>query len=81
MGDFQHEHRAHGRERAGEVFGPVDDEGGLQEVRGADIDIESSIASEMFDEYGYDWYMSVELYLSRHVDDDQILLSERIDGF
>ena len=81
MGDFEHDHRAHGGEGAGEVFGPVDDEGRFEEVGGAEADVEGSGAREVSDQGGDDGNVCVELDLSWHVNYDEVFFREGVDGF
>lgn len=77
MRDLEHDHGAHGGEGAGEEFGAVDDEGGFEEVGGAEGDVEGAEAGEVVDEGGHDGDVGVELDLAGEVDDDEIFFRER----
>ncbi len=76
VGDFEHDHGAHGGEGAGEEFGAVDDEGGFEEVGGAEGDVEGAEAGEVFDEGGDDGDVGVELDLAGEVEDDEVFFGE-----
>ena len=75
MREFEHEHGTHGAQCAGEELGAVDDEGGFEEVGCAHADVETA-ARERFEEIGHDGHVAVELDLSGHVDDDEVLVGD-----
>lgn len=78
--DLEHDHGAHCGEGAGEEFGAVDDEGGFEEVGGAEGDVEGAEAGQVVDEAGHDGDVGVELDLAGEVDDDEIFFRERFQG-
>lgn len=78
--DLEHDHGGHGGQGAGEELGAVDDEGGLEQVGGAEADVEGAGAREEAHERGEDGHVRVQLDLARHVEDDEVLLGQRVEG-
>lgn len=80
MRDLEHDHRAHGRQRAGEELGPVDDEGRFEQVGGAEVDVEGAGAGQVADEGREDGDVSVQFDLAGHVDDDEVFFRDGVEG-
>lgn len=79
VGDLEHDHGAHGAQGAGEELGAVDDERGLEQVGGAEADVEGPRPRQELHERRQDRHVRVQLDLARHVDDDEVLLGERLE--
>lgn len=80
MGDFEHEHSTHGTKCSGEELGAVNDKSGLEEVDGGHADIEGTGLREELHEGGKDGDVGVEFDLARHIEDDEVLLSQGVEG-
>lgn len=81
MRHLEHDHRRHGGQRAGEELGAVDYERRLEQVCGREIDAQTAQLREVLDEGGQDGDVGVKLDLAGHVDDDEVFLGQRVDGF
>lgn len=81
MRHLEHDHRAHGRQRAGEELGAVDHEGRFEQVCGAEVDVEGAGAGEVAHQRGEDGDVRVQLDLAGHVDDDKVFFRDGIEGF
>lgn len=77
---LEHDHGRHGAQGAGEELGAVDDEGRLEQVGGAQADVEGAGAREEAHERRQDGHVRVQLDLARHVEDDEVLLGKRVEG-
>lgn len=77
---LQQYHRAHGGEGAGKEFRAVDDEGGFEEVDGAERNVEGAEAGEVFDEGGDHGDVRVQFDLAGEVDEDEVFFGEGLEG-
>lgn len=80
MRHLQHDHGTHRAQGAGEKLGAVHDEGRLQQVGGAQADVQRAGARQVPHEGRQDGDVGVQLDLARHVDDDEVLLRQRVEG-
>jgi len=76
--DLEHDHGGHGAQGAREELGLVDGEGALEQVGRAEGDVERSLAGQERHERRQDGDVRVQLDLARHVEDDQVLLAQRV---
>lgn len=78
--DLEHDHGRHGAQRAREELCAVDDKGRLEQVGGAEADVEVARLGEEARQGGQDRHVRVQLNLARHVKDDKVLLRQRVEA-
>lgn len=81
MRHLEHNHRRHSRQRACKELGPINHKRRLEQIRRREINAQPALHREVLDQRGEDGDVSVQLYLAGHVDHNQVLLRERVDGF